>query len=126
MKDAAQRVGPIPIGEGMALGIRNVEVEALISGLAMEQARNVMSDGQLCEAMKISLPKLLNTYANMQNDATGRSKKDCREFLHQKLIDAGAVTVTVQRRLEEIILPTEEQPDGNSGSESTGQGAVNP
>lgn len=122
LRDSIRRVGPIPLGDGVELGLRPVFIEKIRPEVAMPLLRNYLSDGQMTGCMTLSLPKLLTTYANSKPGESGWKKSVARKMLHGKLLDAGAVTVTRQERLEEVHSDPQETDDGNNSGESTEPG----
>jgi hypothetical protein len=109
IRDAIDRVGDLPVGDDAKLTKRTVEVRSLDPAKAIAVARRYLSEAELAEAMRLSLPKILAAKAakHMRGE-----KKAARELLEKELEAAGAVTVAVQRRLEEV--DAKELPDGTA------------
>ena len=116
VRQAVERVGPIPLANGLALGLRPQEVRSLDPVKAFKVARQHLPDTDILDAMKISLPKLLAAKAAQH----GRGeKKNARIQLEEELKAAGAVTVTVRHIMEEMDLDTPKKELGNDGHAET-------
>jgi hypothetical protein len=120
LRDSIKRVGPIPLGDGVQLALRPVFIEKIKSEVAIPLLRNYLSDGQLADCMTLSLPKILTAYANSKPGESGWKKSGARKMLHGQLLDAGAVIVTRQERMEEVHSDPQETEDGNNSGEPTG------
>lgn len=131
LRESLKQVGPIPLGDGIQLGMREIEVEKLKPEAAIPILRNYLSDGQLASAMTLSLPKILTIYANSRVGEKGWKRAQARNELLKMLQDSGAVMVLRQERMEErhedpnADPQTEEKEinDGNDESEHSGEGA---
>lgn len=101
MRDAVERVGPVPLSDSTALVLRDQHVEKLDPAKALPVLQAHLSDGQIAQCTRLSLPKLLRTYTDQH--ARGQ-KKAMREQFHTKLAEAGAITLEVRRVMEEADL----------------------
>jgi len=99
LRAAVERVGPIPLHGATSLVVREVNVRTLDSAKAITVLRSRLSDDQICQAMKLSLPTVLSTYAKQY--ARGQ-KRDAREQLEKELEEAHAISIGVRKRMEEI------------------------
>ena len=111
LRETIARVGPIPTGEGKALALNRVEKRKLDPLKAMVVLRNHLSDTQIAGVSTVSLPKALKSHSDQ---FIGGKKKEAREELLARLEEAGAISVTIQHRLEETHLEEEEgEKDGS-------------
>lgn len=99
IRTSVQRVGAIKMPGDYYLTMRDVEVNKVKPVRAMKVLRQHMPDTDICQAMRISLPTVLNSYGRRfkQGDRTA-----AREQLLDALRKADAIQVDVQHRLEEI------------------------
>lgn len=111
IRETVERVGPIPIGCGFEIAMKEVEVRALKPTKALPILRARISESHIQQAMKLSLNKLLDTYAD---NRTGK-RSESREKLMNELFDADAVQITVQHRITEQEIE-QETSDGINGS----------
>ena len=101
IRSTIEKVGTIPLSDGVVLGLREVQIEKLNSMPAMKVLGSFMSTSQLADCMTISLPKVLDACCSK---IPRGQKYDRRKEIHDKLVQANAVTVTTQKRLEEILI----------------------
>ena len=113
IRDAAKRVDGIPLPNGYQLAVRQLEIDRVIPEKAMTVLRQRMSDKQIIQAMTISLPKLVNSYAG-----NGTSKVDARDALIKALAEASAISTTIQERMEEVEVSLPQgATNGDTGSD---------
>lgn len=120
IREAIERVGPIPTGPGHALALQPVEIPQLDPTKSMNVLRNHLSDSQICQAMKLSLPKVLTQYLAGQQRGKGR---EAREKLIKRLEDVGAISIRTQHRLQEVETESskdEGEANGHVNTESPG------
>lgn len=109
LRATVQRVSGIPLGNNLELALRKVEVQSLIPSKAMRVLRQHLSDSQIADAMRLSLPKLATAYA--ASFAKGEKAKS-KNILYDALTSAGAIKTSIQERMEEIEISL---PDPNQG-----------
>ena len=126
LRDAVNRVGPIRTthvddddGNDAYLTLREVSSRFINDNRsAMAVLRQFLSDSQIADCSKLSVPKLLETYAKNTQKGT---KKDARERMTKTLEDAGLIGERISKRLEEVELPNEGETNGNDSSQPTGK-----
>lgn len=116
MREAVEKVGPIPLGGGEHLVLREVEVRKIKPVKGFSALQKFMSNTQIAECSTISLPKVLTMYGKQSTHTTG-SRKEARERLLEQLETKGAITVNVQKRLESAEL--DEEGDGHGSVEKS-------
>jgi hypothetical protein len=129
LRQAAERVGGIPMGDNLELGVRSLAIQQVEPKKALPVLRQYLSDEQICKAMRLSLPKLSAEYAASHKQRG--AKAAARQALANALDKAGAISVQHQQRLEEYEVrkkPQQESahaPTGGDDSESgvTAEGA---
>jgi hypothetical protein len=99
IRDAIDRVGDLPVGADHKLVQRETEHRHLDPAKAIAIARRYLSEAEIADAMRLSLPKLLAAKAGKHLRG---EKRAARELFEKELEAAGAVTLTTQRRLEEV------------------------
>ncbi len=132
IRGAVARVGAVKMPGGYELTLRDVEVSKVKPIKAMKILRNKLSDTEICQAMRLSLPTLMGTYSKRFKT---KERGPAREQLFKELKDADAIEVDVQQRLEEIDTtkadmvskeskngkPRSNDTDGVNGDEGTGE-----
>ena len=117
IRETVHRVGPIPTGtDGTAIGLRQVDIQQLDTLRSMRVLRNRFSDNDICEALKISMPKLMGM--------VGKKDKKLRSIVKEELSAAGAITLKAQFRLEQIILEELEGKETEDVNDRTVTGEV--
>lgn len=108
IRGAVERVGAIDLADGQQLAIREVKTSVVDPAKAMKVLRTHLADADIAEAMKLSLPKLRAMKASRY---VRGEKRAAIEQLEKDLEAAGALSVSVQKRLEETEKePESEQP----------------
>lgn len=107
-RQAVERVGNIPLADGSELTLRAVESTHVEPLKALKVLRSKLSDAEIADAMKLSLPKLMSAVAakHMRGE-----KKAAREQLETELDRAGALSVSTHYRLDEVEPEAKELPD---------------
>jgi hypothetical protein len=99
LRKTVERVGPMPLDNGYELALREIVQRVLDPVKAITVLRKHLSDAEIFDCMKASLPSLL---AKKAGKFTRGEKKAAREQLEKELEAAGAITVVRRKRLEEI------------------------
>lgn len=98
IRTAIKRVGPIVLPGSVELNMKRVEVNKVDASKGMRTLNKHMSSGNICSAMTLSLPKLMESYTKRFKRG---EKTAARKQLFEALQDANAIEVKVQYRLEE-------------------------
>ena len=115
LRDTVNRVGPIKLDDEIELSVRLVETRQLAPTKALPILRKHLSDTQICDGMKLSLPKLTAMYVKQHY---GARRADAVKTLVDQLERAGAISTNIQSRLEEG--PIHQEQVDESDSEHTG------
>jgi hypothetical protein len=101
VRSSVARVGAIPMPSGLHLVMREQQVKQVDPEKAMLVLRNHLSDAQIAQCAKISLPQVLKTYGCLD----GRfHKKERRRRIEAALDEADAIYTKPRRVLEEVDL----------------------
>ncbi len=124
IRGSVARVGDIKLTGDYVLTLREVEVNKVKAVKALKLLRTKMSDTEICQAMKLSMPTLMGLYAKRFPQG---QRSAAREQLFNELKDADAISVDVQHRLEEvdmskIEMTKKESKDGNKSRGNTASG----
>jgi hypothetical protein len=121
---AVERVGPIPLADDTHLALRNTEQKVIDPLRAMKCLRSHLSDQDIADCMRLSLPKLKLKKAGKYLRG---EKRAATEQLEKELESAGAINVSIRQRLEAVDLSTESEkadesvaPDVRPGQPATG------
>jgi hypothetical protein len=107
LRGALESVGSIPLGDGTSLTLNETTTRTLDPSSAMKLLRTKFSDTELCAAMKLSLPQLLEHYGNRHPKS---ERHTLREALVDELQQAGAIkTGTIKR----MVVTTDHEGERN-------------
>lgn len=119
LKDAVQRVGPIPLDNSTQLALKEVQRKSLEPLETLQIARIYLSDNQIGQCMNIKLQDLLDAYAEVKKSKENKTKKELRQEMLDILTAKGAVIVKTHYRLteEEITPDTKTLPESENENE---------
>lgn len=110
IRQALQRVGDIPLHDGTSLTLRQVTVKKVDAPKALRMLRSYLDEGQIAEAMTLSLTGLTDAYGKLQPRG---QRKAAMDALTAALSGAGAIIEQHQQRMERVdsdspkLQPTE-------------------
>jgi hypothetical protein len=99
IRQAVQRVGPIPLENNTELALRDYEQKSLDPLKSLRVIRPHLSDADIAGAMKLSLPKLRDAVGSKHKRG---EKKAAIALMEQELDAAGAIETTTRQRLEVV------------------------
>ncbi len=96
LREACERHGRLPLGDGTELAITEQERKDINTTPALRVLRRHLSDAQIADCTKISLPKVLDAYGK-QRQAGDRAA--AKQELEESLEQAGAISVRRMTRM---------------------------
>lgn len=104
LRSNVEQHGPLPLGDGTELAMEEQERRELDTVPALRELRRHMSDTQIAEGTKLSLPKLLDAFSKQHHK--GR-RSDAKYALSKALEDAGVIEI---KRITKMAVRQSKQP----------------